>query len=320
MYARQDLPPKLANLAASQAGILTTAQMIDGGLTRAVIRRLTAPWTRLMCGLYSTSPPTWHSAVWAGLLAGGKSAAAGGAAALYLHEVLRDPPSLVTVWSTEARMNLSLGPYSIMLRRGDRSSLGSLPRTKVEVSLLDMADHVDQDTLTDAVVRAFTSHKTTSTRLHEALKARGRNAHYVHLLQMCTRAVDGIESVLEWHFHSKVLEAHGIPLPVLQQRLLGSRSDGLWKDYGVRLELDGLRDHQDASRDWFKDNDHRISGGEVTLHYGWNASTRSACRAAAQSAVVLAREGWDGKPKQCGRRCDLQQFLEAYREAGLTQI
>lgn len=311
MYARQELPSSLRQLAQRQAGILRTRQMLDDGLSRAAIRRLTQPWIRLMNGLYCTAPPTWASGVWAGLLAGGDSSAVGGAAALYLEGILRDPPPLITAWSTESRANLELGGYRILLRRAERPSFGSIPRTKVEASLLDMADHATQDEVTDAVVRAFTAGKTTAERLRAALDARGRNAHRIHLHELCTHATHGIESALEWHFLRKVIDAHSLPRPQLQPAGEHGRSDGWWPDYGVRLELDGLRDHQDGSRDWYRDNSHAIHSDELTLRYGWNSSTRTPCQTARQVEEGLSVNGWSGAPSPCGFDCRLRESRAA---------
>ncbi|WP_143570968.1 type IV toxin-antitoxin system AbiEi family antitoxin domain-containing protein [Tessaracoccus sp. ZS01] len=311
MYPRQSLPINLVSLARQQAGMITTRQMLDGGLSRTVIRRLTGPWTRLMYGLYCTEQPTWKSAVWAGLLAGGASASVGGAAALYLDEILRDPPELVTVWSTESRANLALGEWSILLRRGERTAIGTVPRTRVEESLLDMADHAAQDDLTDAVVRSFTNGRTTASRLLEALTARGRNAHRRHLHDLCQHAARGIESALEWHFSRSVIAAHGLPEPILQPKSDHGRSDGHWPEFKLRFELDGRRDHTDASRDWYRDNAHKIHNDEDTLHYGWNSSTKQACRTAAQLEDGLRKLGWPGRARPCRAVCDLHTLRAA---------
>ncbi|MDO5677947.1 MAG: hypothetical protein Q4G35_10630 [Propionibacteriaceae bacterium] len=291
--------------------MLTTRQMLDGGLSRSVIRRLTGPWIKLMNGLYCTSPPTWHSAAWAGLLAGGPTGKLGGAAALFLDGVLRDPPQLITAWSSEARANLHLGGFDILLRRADRSSVGTIPRTRVEASLLDMADHVPEDDLTDAVVRAFTEGNTTASRLLDALEARGRNRHRVHLQELCTHAVRGIESALEWNFLRKVVDAHGLPRPILQPSSRFGRSDGRWPEYSLRLELDGRRDHQDGSRDWYRDNAHALHSKDTTLHYGWNASTKTACMSAQQVEEGLKMNGWAGTMCPCGLTCRAQRHRAA---------
>lgn len=242
--------------------------------------------------------------MWAGLLAGGPSSAIGGAAALYLDEILRDPPTLVTAWSTEARANVKLGPYTILLRRGERPIIGSLPRTRVEASLLDMADHASQDELTDAVVRAFTAGATTANRLRQALSERGRISHGQHLQELCVHASHGIESALEWHFHRKVLDAHGLPAPTRQPSSPHGRSDARWEEFGLRLELDGLRDHTDGSRDWFRDNAHKIHAHEDTLRYGWNAATKMACRASIQVEDALRVREWTPKARPCGLDCE----------------
>ena len=131
---------------------------------------------------------------------------------------------------------------------------------------------------------------------------RQRVRHANAITQLCTAAGTGIESGLEWLFHKDVLTAHGLPLPRRQTVSEEGRIDCLYDDWSVIVELDGIRDHSDWSKDMFRDNAHALRLDAVTLRYGWTATTRHACAAAGQVAEALSARGWAGKPRRC-RRC-----------------
>lgn len=52
------------------------------------------------------------------------------------------------------------------------------------------------------------------------------------------------------------------------------------------LELDGMRDHMDWSKDMLRDNEHVLQGRRA-MRFGFNAATRDRCRAASQLAKAL---------------------------------
>ena len=79
----------------------------------------------------------------------------------------------------------------------------------------------------------------------------------------------------------------------------------------MRLELDGLRDHHDGSRDWYRDNAHAIHSGEITLRYGWNSSTWMSCQTAQQVEDGLSVNGWEGAARPCGAGCRLRESRAA---------
>ena len=107
MRPRTLVPPHVESLSASQAGVVAVRQLLDAGITRRVIHRWSQDWIRVAEGLYATTPPSWHSVLWAGLLRAGAGGVAGGAAALFLHGVLPDVPRTIDVWSPSAREDFS---------------------------------------------------------------------------------------------------------------------------------------------------------------------------------------------------------------------
>lgn len=68
------------------------------------------------------------------------------------------------------------------------------------------------------------------------------------------------------------------------------------------MELDGMRDHTNWSKDMWRDNEHALRLGAVTLRYGWWAVETSPCAVAAQLAAALSARGWTGTVSRC-RAC-----------------
>lgn len=302
MHRRSKFPRTLTALCDDQAGVVAVHQLLAAGLTRKVIRRMADGWDRLSEGIYLTRAPTWTSAVWAGLLRAGTIGALSGQAGAYLNGALRDEPPEVMIWIPWARRQFQVGPYPVVFRRGERSGFGHPKRTSVETSLVDLATVSDERLVTSAVSRAFARHLTTPARLLRALDVRVRTRHSAHIRELCLTSSAGIESALEWLFHRDVLVPHGLPLPDRQRRKSAGRVDGCYDQYHLIVELDGMRDHQDWSRDMMRDNDHAVDDGAVTLRYGWTSTTQEPCRCATQLAAALRSRGWTGTVGTC-RRC-----------------
>ncbi|MBB1482595.1 type IV toxin-antitoxin system AbiEi family antitoxin domain-containing protein [Tessaracoccus sp. MC1865] len=292
MRHRQHLSSSLEKLAADQAGVLSTRQLLDGGLSRKVISRMAQGWRPVAQGLYLLGAPSFTAAAWAGILRGGKEAAVGGRAAGHVYDIVREAPTDVTIWVPTDHQDFTLDEWRITFRRGERRRLYTLPRTSVEEALLDIADTGDENETVSAVARALAKDKTTTQRISEAVDGRSRVGHRAVLAQLCTEAANGIESALEWRFHTNVLIPHGLPIPERQVRREAGRVDGIYRDYKLILELDGLADHQDATRDMDRDNLNVVQDDSRTLRYGWTGANQEACAAARQMATVLGRGGW----------------------------
>lgn len=281
-----------------QAGVVTTAQLLDGGLTRRVIARLASSWEQPCKGIHITGPKSWTATAWAGLLKGGDRATLGGQAAAFLHAALRDAPEIVEVWTPGARTGFTVGAWHVDFRRGSRTSMGRPRRTNLETTLMDMAASVNEDAIIAAAARALAQRKTTPERLLRALNGRTRVRHSAVLMDLCGQAGAGIESALEWRF-GMILRRHGLPLPERQVASGRTRVDALFREQLMIVELDGARDHTDWSRDMLRDNERLIGSHAITLRFGWNAVTGQPCVVAAQVAVALASRGWTGSAQWC---------------------
>lgn len=285
MQPRTPLPKAAITLIKSQEGIITTRQLVRTGLSERVVERITKPWTRLARGLYLTGEPTWEAAAWAGVLhAVGGAGVVGGEAACYLHKAVRDAPARLMVWTRDHRRGFPVGSWAVEFRRGSRKSRGSPSRSSLEVSLLDMANVSSETATVAAVSRALAQNLTTSSRILRTMRQRSRVRHSVVIRELC--AESGVESVLEWLFLRDVIRAHGLPEPVLQHSTSAGRVDGFFPGHDLVLELDGMRDHMDWSKDMLRDNEHVLEGRRA-MRFGFHAATRDRCPAASQLATAL---------------------------------
>lgn len=176
--------------------------------------------------------------------------------------------------------------------------MGSPPRTTLPVTLVDLAARVGEDAAVAATARALAQRRTTPDRVLRELTSRQRTRHSAVLKELCSQAGKGTESALEWRFN-QVLIRHGLPAPERQVVAEGTRIDALFRHHRLMIELDGVRDHADWSKDMMRDNKRLIEADNITLRYGWNAVTGHACAVAAQVAVGLASRGWSGEIRAC---------------------
>lgn len=250
-------------------------------------------------GLHCVETPTWLSAAWAGVLRGGPAAVLTGEAGAFLHGAVRDEPATILVRVAGPRKDLVIGQTWVRFLRGETKGRGSPPGAPLEECLVDIASTCDEAATVAAVTRAFAGRLTTPARLSEQLASTYRCGQRALMGRLCTAAASGIESVLEWRFDERVLRRHGLPTPERQVQTASGRVDALFREQGVIVELDGMRDHGNWSKDMVRDNAHAINQGLLTLRYGWWAVENLACETAVQLATVLRGRGWMGRRKAC---------------------
>ena len=302
VHPRQSLTPVLEAIVQAQSGVISTHQLLGGGLTASVVRRMATQWEQPSPGVLVTTTPTWMTAAWAGLLRGGPTAALGADAAAFLHKLVRDEPSNLVLWAPSRRRDFAVGQWTVTFRRGQPKSMGSPPRTTVERSLIDLAGRATEDAAVAATARALAQGKTHPERVLSELQSRGRTRHSAVLTELCTQAGEGIESALEWRFNQEVLVRHRLPPGERQVVDASTRMDVRYETERLVIELDGARDHTDWSKDMLRDNERVLDDGALTLRYGWNAVVGQPCAVAAQVATALRSRGRAGTVAHC-RRC-----------------
>ena len=299
MHPRQDLTPELLRLAASRAWVLTRTDLLNGGLSRHSVDRLTRSWQRLASGIYALHPPTWHTYLNAGLLLGGPGAAASHQTAAALHGLIdeRDLPVRLLVPDERTRGSTS---WVRLHRAGnvDRRVLHGLdpPRVGLDDTVVDIAAESD---VTDAIAiltKAVQSRRTTADRLLPVVRSRTRIRNRRLIEAALDDAVRGVHSALEAGQIRRVERAHGLP-PALRQFPVpetGRCVDGAYPDHRLLLEFDGLRYHDHAA-DQARDNLH-TAYKYGTMRLGWVDVFVRQCQAALLIAIAL---GFGDVPRRC---------------------
>jgi len=290
-------------LANHQADVVSRSQANGLGLSDTVISRLLRErlWHRLTDGIYSLRPhPDWEARAWAGLLLGGTGAALGGTAAAHLHQLLRQPPDLIEVWTPRAHPR---SRESWVFHRGFRPSVGEPARITVPEAVLDICAGLSEDEVTALLAEALSQRRTSPETLLRALSRRARYHHRRLFVEVLGDVSEGAHSPLERRYVTQVQRAHGLPAPKQQRTVSGThRTDGWYPEYGVIIELDGAQYHRGAAafRDMARDNEHALIGA-LTLRYGWPDVTGRPCEVAAQVSEALRSRGWTGTQRPCPR-------------------
>lgn len=251
-----------------------------------------------MPGVYQVAGEiTWLARAWAGILTGGPNAVIGAESAAYLH-ALRPQPNEITIYSS-AQIQPTPGWCFV---RGHRQGVGTLPRTRVAETILDLAGDLRADELLALIADAVVTRKVTVDRLRVALNDRQRQAQRTLLLQVIGQTTRGVRSALEGRYHRDVEVAHGLPAGVRQTSLGHGATDVLYESARLIVELDGREFHSGSRlvRDRERDNQHLLLG-VTTLRFGWIEVTGDPCRVAAMVAAALSAAGWQGTPTRCPR-------------------
>lgn len=310
MIPRQSPSAELLQLAALQAGVLSTEQVAAFGLARTPVVRLLAGengWQRMATGLYllASGEPSWEAKAWGGVLLGGDRARLGGAAAGYLWGLRSEPAEIVVLVPHDRPRRARQSWRFVREHAGLRGpSQGSPPRIGIDDVVFDLCAELDEQEVIAMVTTAVQSRRTTARRLQRRLEQRTRLRHRRLLRNLLDDVGQGAESPLELAYLRDVERAHDLPRGVRQHRLTGGRQvrDILYEQYAVVVELDGRTGHEGLGRfrDMRRDND-ALLRGEVTLRYGWSDVCGRSCAVAWQVASILAGQGWPGLPCRCPR-------------------
>jgi very-short-patch-repair endonuclease len=313
-----DIPESLFELARVQAGVVTSRQALEAGMTRAALawQLDSSRWQPLRRGVYTlfSGEASREAVLWAAVLRAGPDAMLSHQTAAELAR-LSDRLSGPLHVTVPASRRLRPVPGLVIHTSIYTSQIGhpSLlpPRTRVEDTVLDLA--ALSETFDDAcgwVTRACGRRLTTEARLRSAMAARSRLRWREGLRQVLADAAGGVHSVLEFRYYRDVERAHCLPRALRQARVVRGRRtqyrDVLYARYRVVVELDGRLAHPGDTRwrDVRRDNAAAADGG-ITLRYGWADVTANPCRTAGELARVLVQRGWAGLPKLCSASCSV---------------
>jgi hypothetical protein len=328
---RSELPDQLRELAQAQAGVLTSSQAYEGGMTTVMIRRRLelGRWQRLQTGVYAvfSGPPGRSTILWGAVLRAGPGAMLSHYTAAEVSGLSDRPSPLIHITVPGDRYVGRI--RGLVVRRSGRAAQARHPvllppRTRVEETVLDLAGMAG--TLDDAcgwITRAVGRRLTTQARLQAAMELRARLRWRGQLTEALTTEWAGVHSSLEYRYLRNVERPHGLPRGARQApaRRAGGAiyRDVLYEQYAVAVELDGRAAHPGDQRwlDIQRDNA-AAADGILTLRYGWFDVSERPCEVAAQVARVLRRRGYTGA-RGCSPACPVTRTspaLSAWAEAG----
>lgn len=300
------VPDELTTLAGSQGGVFTRPQVLETGVSQAMLDRQlrNGAWLRVAQGVYTASPPDFRTLCWAGIVLAASPAAVGGMAAAHLHGLCVEPPR-ITIWGERSETR---GPWKF--RRSPRIGRGTPPRVGPEDAVLEACAEGPADRILDLLSAALMQRLVSPPRLRDRAMELGTLRHRRLILSLLPELEAGVQSTLENHFLHQVLRPHGLPDGERQVSVsVGTRSDVLFAEYCAIVELDGRRGHEgDAKwRDAARDNRHLLAG-YATLRFGWHDVVLHPCRVASMVAALIGGRGWPGiggagQCRRCGVHC-----------------
>jgi hypothetical protein len=299
-HLRQTRPAKrdkadakaVVGLAERQHGVLSSAQLQGCGVSRAAISRWVSAGRlhRIHPRVYAVGHTVLsiQGRLFAALLYAGPSAVLSHTTAAWVWSLIETEPTRIHLTVPGRRRSLP-GVRIHHSRNLDVAHRRGLPVTSVPRTLLDLAGAVSFRQLRRVVAEADYRGLLDPVG-HRRLTGRGRRgsralirARAIHLPELAQTL-----SVLEERF-LELCESSGLPMPEVNARVGRSRVDGLWRDRGVAVELDG-----------------------ASAHGGWAAIKRDRDREMALRAkgFRVVRYTWDqitGRPDQVA--ADLHRLL-----------
>lgn len=302
-------------LVASQAGVVSRAQLLELGLSDSVVKaQLKAiRWQRVYTGVFATFTGDLPelAAIWAALLVAGPDAVVSHLTALRLFGMrgLTDNDAIHVSVSHERQ--ISPRPGLVVHRRCGLAAVVHPSRQPPSVRLEDAVLHVaaapDQNgrhaSRIAVIADACQQRLTNVARLRGALDRLPVLPGRRTLAGVLDDVASGAHSFLELHYLNRVERAHGLPRMQRQAaaELCGRRiwRDGWYPEFGVVHELDGRLGHE-----WSTDRRHdRLrdlagAGGRVNRISGSCSTGRTSM---ASVAWVALRPGGPGCRRTLGR-------------------
>lgn len=299
--------PGLVRLLNAQAGVLTRAQALGVGVTRARIGSLlaTGHWCQVRRGVYSVNESLSGMArAWVGVLVGGANACVGGLGAARLLGLTPSWPHRLEIWTDRQVEDDGL----LVFRRGQRSREGDPPRTGAAATVVDLAAELTEDRLVNLLAEAAFKRLATPDQILAELASRRRHPRRKLLRTLLGDVSQGAMSPLEVRFLRDVERAHGLPEGTRQARL-GAPVDVWYSAFQLVVELDGRQFHGGARGRHDRDLDHRRAAADIiTMRFTWQDIVSRPCEVATQIAAVLAGHGWSEGGHGCPR-CDPTRHL-----------
>jgi very-short-patch-repair endonuclease len=245
-----DIDVRIGAVARKQRGLVTTAQLLEVGLSRGAVKRRARRGLlrRLHRGVYLVGPttPPWAEelaallACRADVLLSHRSATS--LWGLTTHE---GGPVEITAVGRQPRPRPGLRIHrTTRLDADERREVHGIPVTSPGRTLLDLACVASPRVVEQALARAEREHLVDRAELRE-IPSRYRGRKGVPLLRSVLSASEGpvlTRSEAEARLLALVREAQ-LPTPEVNVRLQGYEVDFLWRMAGIAVEVDGYRHH-----------------------------------------------------------------------------
>jgi very-short-patch-repair endonuclease len=241
----------IGELASRQHGVVSLAQLLELGLTRAAVegrvkrKRLLA----LHRGVYAVGHRalTRDAHLVAAVYACGSGALLSHRCAGAKHGLLRGSPASIDVTAPgerKAREGITLH-RSRSIHADDRTEIDGIPTTSVARTLVDLAEVLNERQLTKAVHQAEVMRVFDLTQLEEALaRVPGRKGR--HRLRRVLTAYQPEPHFLRSRAERRLkqlCEDHSLPQPQFNVWIAGYELDVYWPEAKLALEFDGAATH-----------------------------------------------------------------------------
>lgn len=251
----------LAELAAGQHGVVSTAQLAELGMSRSTVLRRCARGSLVAVqpGVvrHAAHPDTWHGRLLAACLSTGGIASHRSAAVLWRADSIRSRVVEVTVAKDGASPRPGvLLHQTTQLDLADRTTIGGIPVTGPARTVLDLAAVVRLHLLESAVDDLIRQRRTTWPELHAALlrhSVQGRDGCGGLRALLAQRYGDGDIPLSNWsRLAARQLVGGGLPPPTLEYRVFGpsghlvAQVDLAYPDERIAIELQSKRWHLNA--------------------------------------------------------------------------
>jgi hypothetical protein len=286
--------PRLARLATRQHGLVTRLQLQELGIPRGAIdHRLRAGGLhRIHTGVYALGYPSQAplARMMAAVLACGHGAALSHRSAAELWGFGPAWGGAVEVTVPGQRRPSGITVHRSLTLTGNVVTCNRIPVTSVARTLIDLAELLDDRQLVRAVNDARIRRLVRNEQL-TALVARSRGRATSRLGDVLGLGTP-TRSVLEDRFLAFV-EAHGLPRPEVNQRVVGHEVDALWREQRLVVELDGRAFHDGPAafeRDRERDAD-LVAAGYHVMRLTWRRLSVQGDREARRLRGLLEMPG-----------------------------
>lgn len=240
-------------LAARQWGVIARRQLLDAGLTHAMVGRRvrSGRLLRLHRGVYAVGHARlrreghWLAAV----LAAGPPAVLSHRDAAGLHDLRAANHARVDVTTTQDRRGEGIRVHrTTVLDEEDVTTLRGIPVTTVARTLVDLAGVVPRDHLARALKEAARRNVLDLTAIEATLdRTRGRRGPGHAALSQAIEehtalGLSTTRSSLEDAFR-RLLRGAGLPFPTTNAHIEGLEVDAIWHGRRIAVELDGWAHH-----------------------------------------------------------------------------